>query len=126
MLAAIDGFKSFKHFNIFSGDVSANQNSNKCIAIAKCDLFFHYHDAEEISFYNFATQIFVQNTKNTHEFHLHCWDHVYKVNEWCLADCFHCKFRVSTPIMACDYCIAKYKKFSACGKLLMVLWPTFS
>ena len=28
----------------------------------------------------------IQNTKNTREFHLYCWDHVCKVNEWCLAE----------------------------------------
>ena len=34
-----------------------------CIAIAKCDLFFHYGDAKEISFY------YIGNTKicATHE-----------------------------------------------------------
>ena len=62
----------------------------------------------------FAVQNFVQNTKNTREFHLHCWD-VCKVNKWCLAGCFHREFRVSTQITVRDYCIAKCKKFSTCG-----------
>ena len=41
----------------------------------------------------FATQTFEQNTKNTCEFNLHCWDHVCKVSEWCLVDCFNREFR---------------------------------
>ena len=44
--------------------------------------------------------------KNTREFHLHCWDDVCKVNEWCLVDCFHCEVRVSTQIMVHDDDIA--------------------
>ena len=47
------------------------------------------------------------------------------VNEWCLVDCFHREFRVSTQIMVRDYCIAKCKKFSFCGGLLMVLQAIF-
>ena len=69
----------------------------------------------------FAKQSFVQNTKNTREFHLYCWDHVCKVNEWSLVDCFHREFKVSTQIMVRDYCIAKCKRFSACDELLMAL-----
>ena len=34
----------------------------------------------------FLIQNFVQNTKNTCEYHLYCWNHVCKVNEWCLAN----------------------------------------
>ena len=30
-----------------------------------------------------------------HEFHLYCWNHVCKVNDWCLVYCFNHKFRVS-------------------------------
>ena len=47
--------------------------------------------------------------KNTREFHLYCWDHVCKVNEWCLVDFFLRKFRVSTQIVVRDYCIVKCK-----------------
>ena len=53
----------------------------------------------------FVIQNFVQNTKNTHEFHFCCWDHVCKVNEWCLIDCFYHEFKVSTQIMVHDHCI---------------------
>ena len=73
----------------------------------------------------FLIQNFVQNTKNTCEYHLYCWNHVCKVNEWCLVDCFHCKLRVSTQTMVCNYCTAKFKKFSACGRLLMASWAIF-
>ena len=55
----------------------------------------------------------------------HCWDHVCKVNEWCLVDCFFCKFSISTQIMVCDYCSAKCKKFAACGRLLIDLCTIF-
>ena len=57
--------------------------------------------------------------KNTREFHLHYRDYVCKVNEWCLVDCFHHEFMFSTQIMVRYYCIAKYKKFSACGGLFI-------
>ena len=33
----------------------------------------------------------------TCEFNLYYWDHVCKVNEWCLVDCFHHKLRVFPP-----------------------------
>ena len=55
---------------------------------------------------------FCKPRENTYELHLYCWDHVYKVNEWCLVDCFHREFGVSTQIIL-RHCIAKYKKFSA-------------
>ena len=32
----------------------------------------------------FAIQNFVQKHEKTGEFYLYCWDHVCKVNEWCL------------------------------------------
>ena len=38
----------------------------------------------------------VCKTQKTREFHLYCWNHVCKVNEWCLVDCLHHEFRVST------------------------------
>ena len=74
----------------------------------------------------FAIQNFAQNTKKMSEFHLYCWDHVCKVNEWCLVDCFHHELRVSTQIMVRNYCITKCKKFSSCGGFLMVLGAIFS
>ena len=65
------------------------------------------------------------HTQNIREFHLYCWDHVCKVNGWCLVDCFHCGFKVSIQIMVRDYCIAKCKKFSTCSRLVMALWAIF-
>ena len=86
----------------------------KHTTFAKCNLFFLYHDAKEILLY------YSHNTK-----HLYCWDHVSKVNDLCLVDCFHREFRVSTQIMVHDYCIVKCKKFSACGRFLMALCAIF-
>ena len=106
-----------------------NRVQIKCIAIAKCDLFFHYCNAKEISFYYFCdTKLCTEHThtkKNIREFHLYCWDHVCKVNGWCLVDCFHCGFKVSIQLMVRDYCIAKCKKFSTCSRLVMALWAIF-
>ena len=34
----------------------------------------------------------VPAVKLTCEFYLYCWNHVCKVNEWCLVDRFHKKF----------------------------------
>ena len=59
--------------------------------------------------------------EKTREFHLYCWDHVCEVNEWCLVDCFHCEFRVSTQMMVRDYCIAKCKNFSR-FKTFKLIW----
>ena len=61
----------------------------------------------------FVIHKFVQNTKNALEFHFYCREYVCKVNEWCLVVCLHREFRVSTQIMVRDYCIAKYKTFTA-------------
>ena len=84
----------------------------KHIVIVKCDLFFHCHDAKEISSYYFHdTKPCAKHTK-TCEFHIFCWDHFYKLNEWYLVDCFHPEYRVSSQIMVCSYCIAKCKNFS--------------
>ena len=94
----------------------------KLISIAKCDLFFHYCDTKEISFYSFRYTKLCAKHEKTGEFHLHCWDYVCKVNEWCLVDCFHHQLRVCTQIMVCGYCIAKSKKFSSRSGLLMSLW----
>ena len=44
----------------------------------------------------------MQNKKKTCEFHLYFWDHVCQLNELCLVDCFHCKFRISSSIMVRD------------------------
>ena len=71
----------------------------------------HYCDAKDISLYYFPNaKLCAKHKKNTCEFHLYCWDHVCKVNEWCLLDCFHLKFRVSTQIMLHNYYITKCKK----------------
>ena len=74
---------------------------------------------------NSLYKILCKTRKNALEFHLYCWDHVRKVNEWCLVDCFCCEFRVFTQVMVRDYCIAKCKKFSACSRLLVALWANY-
>ena len=79
----------------------------------------------EISFYNFCNTKLCTKHGKTCEFHLYCWDHVCNVIEWCLVDCFHCEFGVSTQIMLHDYCNMKCKTFPACDRLLMALWSNF-
>ena len=78
----------------------------KRIAIAKCGLFFHYHYVKELFYY-------FRDTKHekTREFHLYCWDHVCKVNEWCLVDCLHREFRLSTQITVCTIALRNAKYF---------------
>ena len=80
-----------------------------------CNLFFYYCDAKEISFYYFRDTKLCAKHEKTREFHLYFWDHVCKVNELCLVDCFHREYKVSNQIIVRDYCIAKRKTFSACG-----------
>ena len=41
----------------------------------------------------------------------------FKANKWCLVDCFHHKFRVSTQILVHNYCIVNYE---------MIFWTLFS
>ena len=68
------------------------------VRIKHIALFVNYCNAKEISFIQsqqYKTLCKTQK-KNTCEFHLYCWDHICKVNKWCLFDCFHCKFRIST------------------------------
>ena len=62
--------------------------------------------------------------KNICEFHLYSWDHVCKVNKRFSVYCFHHEFKVSTQ-MVHDYCIAEWKKFSACGRHLVALMGIF-
>ena len=89
-------------------------------------IFWHYRDATEISFYYFHdTKLCAKHEKNKCEFHLHGWDHYYKVTEQCLVDWFHREFRGSTWIILRDYCIAKCKMFSAHGKLLKLASDAF-
>ena len=98
----------------------------KRIAIAKCDLFFHYRDATKNLILLFSRyRTLCKHKKNAREFHLYCWNHVCKVSEWCLVDFFHCEVKVSTQILVHDICIAKYKKFSAYGGVPMALWAIF-
>ena len=63
--------------------------------------------------------------KNAREFYLYCWDHVCKVNEWYLIDCFHREFRVSTQIMVHIYCIARFKEFYTPERVLMAFRAIF-
>ena len=51
-----------------------------------------------IAYHFFTTQKFLQKENVFVIVHLYCWDHGYKVNEWCLNDCFHREFRLSTKI----------------------------
>ena len=101
------------------------QSSNQAYHDCRMQSIFHYRDAKKISFYYFGDTKLCAKQKNTHEFHIHCWDHVCKVNEWYLVDCFHHEFRFSAQIMVCDYCITECNKFSTCNRLLMALWATF-
>ena len=75
----------------------------------------------------FVIQNYVQNTKkNTSEFHLFCWDHVCKINEWC----FHHKFWDSTQIMVATwllyhkmqkvFCLSQFKIFVNLNPELML------
>ena len=101
----------------------------KRITIAKCELFFHYHYVKEISFYYFG------DTKHekTREFHLYCWDHVCKANEWRLVDCFHSEFGVSTQITVCTIASRNTKRFppswafnGLCASFFSSSWYYFS
>ena len=87
------------------------------IRITKCNLFFHHHDAKKNFLFSqhkilCKTQICLHSSffftlkfstldspavRITCEFNLYYWDHVCKVNEWCLVDCFHRKLRVFPP-----------------------------
>ena len=69
--------------------------------------FSHYRDSKQVSFLYFRDTKLYAKYKKTCEFRLYCWDHVCWVNDWCLIDCFHREFRVSTQIMVRDYCIVK-------------------
>ena len=96
----------------------------KRIMVAKCKLFFHYCEVKEISFYYFL------DTKHK----TLCKTHVNSINIVVIKFVrlingvqltVSIKFRVSSQIMAPDYCIVRCKKFSACDRLLMVLWVLF-
>ena len=87
----------------------------------KCDLFCNYRDAKEISLLFLQYKPLCRICKNTCEFHLYCWDHVCKVNEWCLGDCFHVEFRASSQALLHNYCIRKCKKL--CLSVPGFLWP---
>ena len=90
----------------------------KRIAITKCDIFFIIAIPKKSDFAIFAIQNFVQNTKKQTWISFMFWDHISKVNEWCLVDCFHHEFRLSIQIMVYDDFIAKCKRFFVCGWLL--------
>ena len=107
----------------------------KHILIAKCDLFFHFGDVKEISFYyfhntslslfffSFTLKLFILNSlavRLTREFYSYCWDHVYKVNEWCLVDFFHRKFGLLMLLRAFFF----FLRFKICI-LIQTLLHTF-
>ena len=54
--------------------------------------------------------------RSTCEFHLYYWDQVFKVNEWCLMNCFHHESRVSNQIVTL-LLPREMQTFSACGSL---------
>ena len=102
----------------------------KCIAIAKCDLFFHCRDTKKITFYYFLDQKFVKNKKNKnkqkHVNFIYVVEIMFVRQMNGVVDCFHRKFRVFIKIMVRDYCIAKCKKLSACKGVLMAHWAIYS
>ena len=98
----------------------------KHITITKCNPFFHYCDAKEISLLFLRYKTLCKTWKTTHEFHLYCSDYVFMINKLSLVDCFHHKFRVSTQIMVHNYFITKCKKFSFFNRLLMDFEPFIS
>ena len=105
-------------FQVFPQNLCNLKVRIESIVIAKCDHFFHYHDAKEISYKTL-------NKTGTRKFHLYCWDHVCKVHEWCLFDSSHIQFRISTQKTVHNYCIAKCKTFSTCSRLLMAFRAVF-
>ena len=90
------------------------------------EIYFFITAMPKISFYYFRdTKPCAKHTKSVREFHLFYWNHVCKVNEWCLVNCFHSKFRVSMQIIVRNYCIAKCKRLSVCSWILMNLRGIF-
>ena len=71
----------------------------------------------------FSIQNVVQNMKK-HMWILFIllWSCLY--GKWCLVECFHYEFRVSTQIMVRNYSITKCK-FSTCGGILMAFGSFF-
>ena len=66
--------------------------------MAKCNLFFQYRDAKEFLFNYFRdTKLCAKHKKSP--VNSVYWDHLCKVNKWCLVDCFHREFMVSIQIM---------------------------
>ena len=98
--------------------------------IEKWDLLSCYHDKKYLFTIFCITELCAKHTHthththNTFEFHLYCWDHFCKVNEWCLVACFHHKFRVYTQIVVRNCCIAKWKKFFT-GSIFFLQFKTF-
>ena len=112
-----------KSCEIFSKLTLKTRVQIKSIAItmAKCNLSFQYRDAKESSFNYFRDTKLCPKHKKPHVNSVY-WDHLCKVNKWCLVDYFHREFMVSIQIMSRDYCIAKCKKFSACGGLRAIFF----
>ena len=104
---------------IFKGKRKRSSVRTKSIGIPKCDLFFRYHHAKEILIYYFHDTKLCTKHEKTREFHSYYWDHICKVNESYLVNCFHREFRASTQIMVRNYCIAK------CSRLLVALRANF-
>ena len=92
-----------------------NRKTRSIFPLSQCQrnlmlLFSQYktlHKTQIRCFFSFLTlKLFTLDfpaVRLTCQFHLYCWDHVCKVNEWWLVDCFHREFRVSIKIMVCNF-----------------------
>ena len=90
------------------------------IAMAKCNLFFQYRDAKEILFNYFRdTKLCAKHKKSP--VNSVYWDHLCKVNKWCLVDCFHREFMVSIQIMFITIIASRNAKFFSRSKLFTLI-----
>ena len=111
----------------------------KRITIAKCNLFFDYRDTKEILLYYFCNTKLCAKHKKRHLNSIYTAGIMFirqidgvqvtvsmvNLDRWCLVDCFHGEFGVSTQIKVSNYCISKCKMFSTCDGLLVALWAIF-
>ena len=67
-------------------------------------------------YYFRITKLYAKHEKK-HEFHLSCWDHVCKLIEWCLVDCFHRKaifFAIQNIYVHLNFTLAR-RRPGKCG-----------
>ena len=80
-------------------------------------IYFSVKATQEKSHFTiFVIQNFVQKTQKHLWIHLYYWDQVFKVNEWCLMNCFHRESSVSNQIVTL-LLPREMQTFSACGSL---------